>query len=374
MAPWQDAPRMRAAVTLEQCWHAVPGGTAVAALELVRALDSRGDVDLVGVSARHPQPPPEPWRPSIEVRRLWAPRALLYELWHARLSLGTRVERATGPVDVVHGTAVAFPQADAPVVMTIHDLAFLDDPTLVTKHGLRFFRRGTDLAREHARLVMCSSQATIDDCVAAGFDKDRLRLVPLGVRSVPRDREAIDKARATFGLTRPYVMFNGTVEPRKNLRRLLTAFARVPRRDVDLVLVGPSGWNESLETELAPLEDRVHVLGFVARPELEALLAGADVFCLPSLKEGFGLPVLEAMSQGAAVVTSAGTSTAEVAGDTALLVDPLDVGAIANAIEELLDDRALAERLSSAGKARAATFTWERTAAATSAVYAEALA
>jgi glycosyltransferase involved in cell wall biosynthesis len=169
-------------------------------------------------------------------------------------------------------------------------------------------------------------------------------------------------------------MFNGTVEPRKNLRRLLTAFARVPRRDVDLVLVGPSGWNESLETELAPLEDRVHVLGFVARPELEALLAGADVFCLPSLKEGFGLPVLEAMSQGAAVVTSAGTSTAEVAGDTALLVDPLDVGAIANAIEELLDDRALAERLSSAGKARAATFTWERTAAATSAVYAEALA
>jgi glycosyltransferase involved in cell wall biosynthesis len=363
---------MRAAVTLEQCWHAVPGGTAVAALELVRALDSRGDVELVGVAARHPSPAPEAWRPPIEVRHLWPPRSLLYELWHARLPLA-RVERATGPVDIVHGTAVAFPHAEAPVVLTIHDLAFLDDPTLVTKHGLRFFRRGTELAREHARLVMCSSQATMDDCASAGFDRGRLRLVPLGVRAVARNLDEVSRARAKFGLVQPYVMFNGTVEPRKNLHRLLKAFARIPRQDVDLVLVGPAGWNESLDADLAPLEDRVHVLGFVERDDLEALLAGADVFCLPSLKEGFGLPVLEAMSQGAAVVTSKGTSTAEVAGDAALLVDPLDEHAIAAAIEELLEDRGLAERLARAGQARAATFTWDRTAAATMAVYAEAL-
>lgn len=374
MAPWQDDLRMRAAVTLEQCFHTVPGGTAVAALELVRALEIRGDVELVGVSARHRDPAPEPWLPSIDVRQLWAPRALLYELWHARLPFAAQVERATGPVDVVHGTAVAFPQAEAPVVMTIHDLAFLDDPSLVTKHGLRFFRRGTALARKHARLVMCSSQATIDDCVAAGFEPDRLRLVPLGVRAVPRDLEDVSRARTKFGLPRPYVMFNGTVEPRKNLRRLLRAFGRLPRQDVDLVLVGPAGWNESLEADLAPLDGRVHVLGFVDRNDLEALLAGAEVFCLPSLKEGFGLPVLEAMSQGAAVVTSRGTSTAEVAGDTALLVDPLDVGAIATAIEELLEDRNLAARLAAAGRLRAATYTWDRTAAATVAVYEDATA
>jgi glycosyltransferase involved in cell wall biosynthesis len=297
----------------------------------------------------------------------------LYELWHARVPFAPRVERATGPVDVVHGTAVAFPRAESPVVMTIHDLAFLDDPGLVTKHGLRFFRRGTDLAREHARLVMCSSLATLEDCVSAGFDRDRLRIVPLGVRAVPRTLEEVARARTKFGLARPYVMFNGTVEPRKNLRRLLRAFARIRRQDVDLVLVGPAGWNESLAGDLVPLEGRVHVLGFVERDDLEALLAGADVFCLPSLKEGFGLPVLEAMSQGAAVVTSIGTSTAEVAGDTALLVDPLDERAIATAIEELLEDRALAERLSAAGRLRAATFTWERTAAAAMAVYAEAV-
>lgn len=213
----------------------------------------------------------------------------------------------------------------------------------------------------------------MEDCVLAGFDVDRLRLVPLGVRGVPRTLEEVSHARAKHGLARPYVLFTGTVEPRKNLRRLLRAFAQLPRRDVDLVLVGPAGWKESLEAELAPLEGRVHVLGFVEREELEALLAGADVFCLPSLKEGFGLPVLEAMRQGVPVVTSKDTSTAEVAGDAGLLVDPLDEAAIAAAIEELLEDRALAEGLAAAGQARAATYTWERTAAAAMAVYAEAI-
>src|SRR5512143_2270414 len=154
---------MRVAVTLEQCWHAVPGGTAVAALELVAALDARDDVDVIGVAARHRRPPPAEWRPPIPVRHLWPPRALLYELWHARLPIAPRVERATGPVDVVHATGVAFPRTDAPVVVTVHDLAFLDDPSRATKHGMRFFLRGTALAREHARLVLCSSQATRDD-------------------------------------------------------------------------------------------------------------------------------------------------------------------------------------------------------------------
>lgn len=364
---------MRVAVTLEQCWHAVPGGTAVAALELVRALDARGDVDLVGVAARHRHPPAEPWQPSIPVRQLWPNRLLLYELWHSRLPLAPRVERASGPVDLVHGTGVVFPRADAPVVMTVHDLAFLDDPSLVTKHGHRFFRRATELTREHARYVMCSSRATMADCVLAGFDTERLRLVPLGVNSTPRSDDDVARVRAKFGIPRRYVMFTGTVEPRKNLPRLLRAFATLPRDDVDLVLVGPAGWNESLDSELARIEGRVHSIGFLERPDLESLLAGAAVFCLPSLKEGFGLPVLEAMAQGAPVVTSAGTSTAEVAGDAGLLVDPLDERAIAAAIQELLEDRALAEQLASAGRANAALYTWERTAAATKAVYDEAL-
>src|SRR4051812_19305520 len=260
---------MRVAVTLEQCWHAVPGGTAVAALESVRAIDARGDVDLVGVAARHRKPPPQEWTPPIRVRQLWIPRLALYELWHARVALGTRVERATGAVDVVHATAIAFPIADAPVVATVHDLAFLDDERLASKHGQRFMRRGTDLAREHARLVLCSSRSTMDDCVAAGFDVDRLRLVPLGVRATTRTEDDVARARAKYGLRQRYVLFTGTVEPRKNLPRLLRAFGRIGRVDVDLVLVGPAGWNESIEADLAELGERVHVLGFVDRPDLE---------------------------------------------------------------------------------------------------------
>jgi glycosyltransferase involved in cell wall biosynthesis len=208
--------------------------------------------------------------------------------------------------------------------------------------------------------------------VKAGFDAQRLRLVPLGVRSTPRSLDDVARAHTRFGLTRPYVMFTGTIEPRKNLRRLLRAFAALERPDVDLILVGPKGWNESIDADLAALDGRVHVLGFLERPELEALLAGADVFCYPSLKEGFGLPVLEAMAQGTAVVTSSGTSTAEVAGDAGSLVDPRDENAITEAITALLDDPDLRDRAAAAGRQRAAAFSWERTAELTKAVYDEA--
>src|SRR5438132_4657206 len=118
-APCQDVSAMRVAVTLEQCWHRVPGGTAVAALELARALDARGDVDLVGVAARHAHPPPAPCTPPIATRQLCAPEKVLYELWHLHNRLSPRVETATGSVDVVHATAIAYPRADAPVVVTI---------------------------------------------------------------------------------------------------------------------------------------------------------------------------------------------------------------------------------------------------------------
>lgn len=365
---------MRVAVTLEQCWHEVPGGTAVAALELVRALDARGDVGLVGVSARHARPAPAPWTPPIATRQLWAPEKLLYELWHMDNRLSPRVETATGPVDVVHATAIAYPRADAPVVVTIHDLSFLDDEQHATKHGHRFMRRGTDLARAHAAIVMCSSRVTFDDCIAAGFDADRLRVVPLGVRATPRGPDDVARVRAEFGLDRPYAMFTGTIEPRKNLPRLLRAFATADHHDVDVVLVGPEGWNESIAAEREALGDRVHALGFVDREQRDALLAGAELFCYPSLKEGFGLPVLEAMAQGTPVITSATTSTAEVAGDAARLVDPRDEKEIADAIDEVLDDHVLAARLREAGRARAGQYTWERTAAEVVAVYAEAMA
>ncbi len=150
------------------------------------------------------------------------------------------------------------------------------------------------------------------------------------------------------------MLFAGTVEPRKNLDRLVEAFGRLGPVDAELVLVGAEGWADAPEG--------VRHLGFVPRAELDALYAAADVVCYPSLREGFGLPVLEAMVQGAAVVTSSTTSTAEVAGDAGLLVDPMDIDAIAGAIGRLLGDPDLRARLGAAARERAAGFTWERTA------------
>jgi glycosyltransferase involved in cell wall biosynthesis len=361
--------RRRVAVTLEQCWHRVPGGTAVATLEQVAALAGRDDVEIIGVSARHGHAAAEPFRPSVPVRPLPLPRPLLYESWH-RLRR-PRVELATGPVDVVHATAVAIPPKTVPLVVTIHDLAFLADRSHATAHGNRFFRRGTELARRHADLVLCPSQATIDECLAAGFDADRLRLVPWGVHSRPAGEGDVGRVRARYRLARPYVLFNGTIEPRKNLGALMIAFAALEGHDVDLAVVGPEGWNEDLDTLTAPLGDRVKPLGFLPRADLDALLAGAEVFCYPSLREGFGLPVLEAMAQGTAVVTSSGTATEEVAGDAALLVDPHDPSTITEALDRLLSDKDAADELGRRGRERAAEFTWRRTADLTAAAYAE---
>lgn len=360
------------AVTVEQCWHRVPGGTATSTLALVAALARRGDVDVIGVAARHGGAPPEPFVPPVPVCHLPLPRRLLYETWHA-LSWPP-VERATGPVDVVHGTAVAVPPSRAPLVMTIHDLAFLADPTQATRHGNRFFRRGTELARRRATRVIVPSEATAAECAAAGFDPEIVRVVPWGVVAQPVTDAEVAAVRQHHGLDRPYVLFVGTVEPRKNLAAVVAAMTRLEGRGIDLALVGPDGWNEDLQARLAPLEAasvRVKRLGFVPQADLAPLYAGCVAFCYPSLREGFGLPVLDAMAHGAAVITSAGTATAEVAGDAALLVEPTDHDAVGDALVRMVDDPDLAERLRIAGRERSGRFTWDRTAEMTVSVYAE---
>jgi glycosyltransferase involved in cell wall biosynthesis len=358
-----DFPTVRVAVTLEQCWHRVPGGTARATLGTVAAIAARAaelDVEQVGVAAWHRRPAPEAWRPPIEVRHLPLPRVALYEAWHR--ARRPAVQAATGPVDVVHGTAHVAPPASAPLVATVHDLHFLHEPGHFTARGAKVFTRFLELVREEAAAVLCPSEATRVDCEAAGIDGDRVHVVPWGIDppGEPLDGSRIEAALARHGLARPYVLFVGTVEPRKNLARLIEAVRSLARADLELVLVGPAGWDEQVDEAAG-----VRRLGFVPQGDLDALYAGAASVCYPSLREGFGLPVLEAMAHGAPVVTSAGTATAEVAGGAAVLVDPLDVEAIATGIASVLDDPDRAQQLRAEGRARAATFTWARTAAGT---------
>ncbi len=348
---------LRVAVTVEQSWHEVPGGIARSTVDLLRALSQRDDLSLVGVAARHDGPPDPSYAPPIPVRHMALPRRLLYECW--QLAGFPRVERATGPVDVVHDAGYVVPPSRAPLVATVHDLMFLRYPEHYTRHSLAVFRRGLARARRLARLVMCPSRATVADCIEAGLEEARLRLVPWGVDARKVDVERATQVRARYGIERPYVLYCGTIEPRKNLRRVLEAFRGIDRA-VDLVLAGPIGWNEDLRQTLAHLDGRARALGWVPHDDLDSLYEGAAVAVYPSLGEGFGFPVLEAMAQGTPVVTSAGGATQEVAGDAAVLVDPLDVGAIADGIVRLLDDETLARELGSAGRERAKTFTWER--------------
>lgn len=356
---------MRVAVTVEQLWHRVPGGTARATLDTIAAVAAHGGVEQVGVSAWHRQPPPEEWATAIPVRPLPLPRLALYDAWQ-RLRHPV-VERATGPVDLVHATAHVASASRAPWVATVHDLHFLHEPSHFTKRGISVFNRFLDLVRAEAALVVCPSEATRTDCLAAGLDAERVCITPWATNAAPVPAGAADEARRRYGLHRPFVLFTGTVEPRKNLRRLLDAFERLGDVDADLVLVGPTGWSEDLP------ETRATRLGFVPRADLDALYAAATVVCYPSLCEGFGLPVLEAMVQGAAVVTSSTTSTAEVGGDAVVTVDPLDVDGLAGALARLLGDDDERQQLGAAARRRATTFTWERTAEATVAAYRRAL-
>lgn len=356
--------RIRVAYTLEQCWHRVPGGTAVAALRVADSMATVDGVDLIGVAGWHRRPPLAPWTPSIPVRRLPGARPALYESW---LRLGQpRVEMAAGRVDVAHATTVIPCPSKAPLVSTVHDVAWRHAPDQFTKRGVDVFERSLALVRRRAALVLCSSQATVADCVDAGLDPAKLRHVPLGVDATPVGPEAVERVRRTYGLPAEHLLFVGTLEPRKNLRRLVEAHRTLPDAP-PLAIVGAAGWGDG--DDIGEHDgDRVRFLGFVPAADLAPLYASATALCYPSLREGYGLPVLEAMAQGTPVVTSRGTSTEEAAGGAAVLVDPLDVDAIAAGVATALDRH---DELAALGRTRAAACTWAATAAATAAVYRE---
>ena len=359
---------IRVAHLLEQCWHRVPGGTAVAAVGLARALQARPDVDVTGITARHASGPPHHLDPGVPLASSRLPRAVLYEAWHR--TGRPRVDRLVGLPDLVHATGGAVPATTRPLVATIHDLAWRHHPQAATRRGRRLFEAWLADSRRADRVV-CPSEATRRHLADAGFPDDRVAVVPLGADPVTPAPDRARRLRDDHGLDGPVALWVGTVEPRKNLPVLARAVAAVD--GLTLVVVGPAGWGEDLSTALAPLGDRAVVAGPVDEATKHAWFDAADVFCLPSLLEGFGLPVLEAMGHGTPVVTSADTATAEVAGDAGLTVDPTDVDAVADGLRRVLNDPALAARLAQAGRDRAATLTWAATAEATVGVYREVL-
>lgn len=358
---------LRVAYTLEQCWHAVPGGTAVAALEVHRRLldvgRRTGSIDVVGVAGRHRAAPGPAYRPEGPVRHLPLARPWLYETWN-RWSW-PRIEAVTGPVDVCHSTLAIPAATDVPHVVTVHDVAFVRSPERFSRHGVRVMRRGLDRCRD-VDLVLCPSRATAAGLADLGFDPARVRVVPWGVETEAVGDDDVERVRQVHSLPGSFVLFVGTIEPRKNLARLLTAMREVP--DLPLVVAGAEGWGGPVGADPAADTTGVTFLGFVPQGDLRPLMQAATVVAYPSLEEGFGLPILEAMAQGTPVVTSAGSATEEVAGGAAALADPTDPSSIAGAIRDVLADRdAWAQRASD----RAAACSWDTTVEATLAAYRE---
>jgi glycosyltransferase involved in cell wall biosynthesis len=293
------------------------------------------------------------------------------------------LEAALRGADLFHATNYTAPRTrSTPLVLTVHDLALLRFPELGTPALRRHVQR-VGATAAHARRVIADSESTARDLrELVGIDAGKIHVVYPGCdarffRAV--DPVAVDAARARYGIAAPYVLHVGTLEPRKNLERLVRAFAsaraahRLPHR---LVLCGPRGWGSDALHQLlaAPrIAGSVHWMGPAARDDLPALYAGATLFVYPSLYEGFGFPPLEAMACGTPVLTTAVASLPEVVGDAAVLVDPYDEAALAERIARLLQDPDGLANLSARGRPRAAQFTWERCARETLAVYREAL-
>ncbi|GIG36082.1 glycosyltransferase family 4 protein [Cellulomonas pakistanensis] len=358
-------------VTVEQSWQRVPGGSAAYTTELLEALRARDDVTLTGLAAAHRHPAPQEYRPPVPVRSMGLPRYPLYRAWNW---LGApRPEWAVRGLDVVHASTWAIPPTSRPLVVTVHDVAFLRDPAHFTPRGVSFFTRALERTRREAAAVVVPSRATADDCVAAGIEVDRVHVVPHGAPRWTVGPDDVAAFRARFGLPERFVLWCGTLEPRKNVGGLLAAFAELAARDPDvhLVLVGPPGWGElPTRPPAGPWESRVVSLGRLSAADLHAAYAAASAFCFPSTWEGFGLPVLEAMSVGTPVVTSRGTSMAEVVGAAGVLVDPADPADVADGLERALSSDGTT--LGAAGRARSAQFRWADAAEQHAAVYRDA--
>ncbi len=315
----------------------------------------------------------------VRVRRSWLPFSVLRTGWNLLDWPG--VDRLAGRPHVFHGTNYRLPPPGrAAGIATFHDMAVLRYPDTVPPAFRQWFRTTVDAAARRASWIVADSDASLRDTLElTDADPERITSIPLAVSEaylVPGDRDQDRRHIAErYGITQPYVLYVGTTHPRKNLPRLLDAFAKA-RAAVDLphrlVLVGDKGFGSGdVQTRVARLglADTVSLPGYVPEDDLPRFYRAADLFAFPSLYEGFGFPVLEAMATGCPVVTSSVSSLPEVAGDAALMVDPLDVDGIAERIEQVLTRPELAAELRELGREQAARFSWQRTAEAHVALY-----
>lgn len=335
-----------------------PTGTETYSLHLIQRLLSLSSHSL---RLYFRTPPPDGLFPGAEIRVIPFPR-----LWtHIRLSW----EMAWRPPDLLFVPAHVLPPVHPPrSLVTVHDLGYRYFPQAHTRFQRVYLDLTTRWNARAAAHVLADSEATRSDLAAfyrippekvtvayPGYDPS---LAPV------RDPEVLAAVRARYGIPGDYFLYLGTLQPRKNLRRLVLAFAHLSTPTV-LVLAGRRGWLADDLPDLVRrlgLEGRVLFPGYIPAEDRAPLLSGARAFVFPSLYEGFGLPVLEAQACGCPVICSSTSSLPEVAGDGALLVPPEDISALAGAMARLEDDPGLRRELVERGFANLRRFSWERCA------------
>lgn len=349
-------------------------GVATYCRGLLHGLASEARHDRILLYAKDAPPDDLLLAPHLRWRAMPAP------LW-----LPAAVPRAlrAGRVDLFHGTNhMAPPLALVPTVITVHDLSALTMPRHHTWRNRLLTVPQMLLSLHRAQRLITDSHYTAKELARIpGIDPARIRVVPLAATPylAPATPAAIAELAWRLDLPPAFFLFLGALEPRKNVVTLIKALSRL-RADGDdrarLVIAGVEGWRNTAvheEVRALGLDGAVRFAGYVAPEDLPALFGAATAFVFPSLFEGFGLPPLEAMVCGAPVVCSDAASLPEVVGDAALLIDPLSPDDLAAALRRLLDDADLRARLRAAGLARAALFSWERTARDTLRIYHEAL-
>ena len=315
---------------------------------------------------------PETWNlkpgPGVRLRTVPLTDDWLARLWH-RLRLPIPVEAITGPLDVFYSPDFVLPptRRATRTLLTVHDLSFLHCPEAFVPALRRYLEQVVPCSIARADRVLADSAHTRSDIVSLlGVSPDKVEVLYSGVparfrpEAEPGERERL---QARYGIgDQPYVLSVGTLQPRKNYLRLIRAFANL-KPETQLVIAGGQGWlYEDIFSEAERHGDSVRILGFVDEGDLPALYRSAVLFAFPSLYEGFGLPVLEAMACGVPVVCSNASSLPEVAGEAGLLVDPLDTYGLAEAMRRVLEDSRLRREMNERGVAQAARFTWERAA------------
>jgi glycosyltransferase involved in cell wall biosynthesis len=273
------------------------------------------------------------------------------------------------------------PTRTSRVVITVHDLAFQRFPGTAPLVTRRWLTRLAGAVARAAEIIVPSAATEADLLDLYGVEAERVTVIHHGIDHDtfrPAGAMEVERVRRRYGIEGPYLLFVGGLEPRKNLPALLRAYATLPDGiRPSLVLAGASvpwnpegrvGLNDALLRLPPDVRGAVALTGYVADPDRAALYTGAAAFVFPSLYEGFGFPVLEAMACGTPVVTSSVSSLPEVAGSDAVLVDPTDVESIAHGLHQALEDGDLVRRLRAAGPVRASRFTWDQAARATARV------